>query len=121
MENSGITRTRKKFIRKDGILIWCMTSANLIYDEQDVAVRISLVIRDITRKEGMCTFLGIGFEADEAEKIFQTFARLHPKDLYDGTGLGLSLCRKIVERQGGMISASSEPGQGSEFTILLPA
>jgi signal transduction histidine kinase len=69
----------------------------------------------------MCTFLGIGFEADEAEMIFQTFARLHPKDLYDGTGLGLSLCRKIVERHGGMISASSEPGQGSEFTILLPA
>jgi signal transduction histidine kinase len=64
---------------------------------------------------------GIGFEADEAEKIFHTFARLHPKDLYDGTGLGLSLCRKIVERHGGMISASSEPGKGSEFTILLPA
>lgn len=64
---------------------------------------------------------GIGFEADEAEKIFDTFARLHPKDIYDGTGLGLSLCRKIVERHGGMISASSEPGQGSEFTILLPA
>lgn len=64
---------------------------------------------------------GIGFEADEAEKIFQTFARLHPKDLYDGTGLGLSLCRKIVERHGGTISASSEMDKGSEFTILLPA
>lgn len=51
-------QNEKKFIRKDGSLIWCMTSANLIYDEQDVAVRISLVIRDITRKDGMCTFLG---------------------------------------------------------------
>lgn len=64
---------------------------------------------------------GIGFETDEAEKIFQTFARLHPKDIYDGTGLGLSMCRKIVERHGGSISASSEPGKGSEFTIMLPA
>lgn len=64
---------------------------------------------------------GIGFESDEAEKIFQTFARLHPKDIYDGTGLGLSLCRKIVERHGGTISANSEPGKGSEFAIMLPA
>jgi PAS domain S-box-containing protein len=64
---------------------------------------------------------GIGFEADEVERIFDTFARLHPKDVYDGTGLGLSLCRKIVEKHHGTIEASSEPGQGARFTILLPA
>lgn len=64
---------------------------------------------------------GIGFEADEVERIFDTFTRLHPKDLYDGTGLGLSLCRKIVEKHHGSIEAASEPGQGARFTILLPA
>ncbi len=64
---------------------------------------------------------GIGFEAGEAERIFQTFARLHPKDMYDGTGLGLSLCRKIVERHEGTITAASEPGKGSVFIVTLPA
>jgi light-regulated signal transduction histidine kinase (bacteriophytochrome) len=63
---------------------------------------------------------GIGFENENAKKIFHTFARLHPKDIYDGTGLGLSLCKKIVEKHQGMIWATSEPGVGSVFTVMLP-
>jgi PAS domain S-box-containing protein len=63
---------------------------------------------------------GIGFEADYAESIFKTFLRLNPKDKYEGTGLGLSLCKKIVERHGGNIEAAGKEGEWARFTITLP-
>jgi hypothetical protein len=63
---------------------------------------------------------GIGFEQEQAEKIFETFTRLHSKDKYEGTGLGLSLCKKIVERHGGSIQAKSRLEEGATFIILLP-
>jgi hypothetical protein len=63
---------------------------------------------------------GIGFPQAYAESIFSTFTRLHSKDEYEGTGLGLSLCKKIVERHGGSISATSRVEEGSVFTISLP-
>ncbi|GAA4342024.1 PAS domain S-box protein [Flaviaesturariibacter amylovorans] len=64
---------------------------------------------------------GIGFEEEQASAIFDTFKRLHPKDKYEGTGLGLALCKKIVERHGGSIVAHGAPGVGASFTILLPS
>jgi signal transduction histidine kinase len=63
---------------------------------------------------------GIGFDATDAEKIFESFTRLHSKDKYEGTGLGLALCKRIVERHHGTISATSEKGKGTRFTIFLP-
>lgn len=63
---------------------------------------------------------GIGFENSYAENIFATFTRLNSKEKYEGTGLGLSLCKKIIERHGGQISARGEKNNGAEFTILLP-
>ena len=63
---------------------------------------------------------GIGFEPEEGEKIFQVFTRLNSKDQFEGTGLGLALCKKIVERHEGTIRASGEPGKGAVFTIQLP-
>jgi PAS domain S-box-containing protein len=63
---------------------------------------------------------GIGFEQAFADKIFESFARLHPKDTFEGTGLGLSLCRKIVERHHGRIDAVGQPGVGATFVIYLP-
>jgi PAS domain S-box-containing protein len=63
---------------------------------------------------------GIGFEQAQAEKIFDTFARLNPKDRFEGTGLGLSLCRRIVQRHGGDICATGEKGKGATFMIELP-
>jgi PAS domain S-box-containing protein len=63
---------------------------------------------------------GIGFEPRDAEKIFYSFSRLNAKEDYEGTGLGLSLCKKIVSRHQGYISASGEPGVGAEFTVKLP-
>jgi PAS domain S-box-containing protein len=63
---------------------------------------------------------GIGFEQDQAEKIFNTFARLNSKDKYEGTGLGLALCKKIVQRHDGTIEASGLSNKGAVFTINLP-
>ncbi len=63
---------------------------------------------------------GIGFEEVYAEKIFGVFQRLHEKSSYAGSGIGLSLCRKIAENHKGYISAHSTPGAGSIFTVLLP-
>jgi two-component system, LuxR family, sensor kinase FixL len=64
---------------------------------------------------------GIGFEQKHADRIFGVFQRLHPRDVFEGTGIGLALCRKIVERHGGQITARSTPGQGATFEVLLPA
>ncbi|HEY1115146.1 MAG TPA: PAS domain S-box protein [Chitinophagaceae bacterium] len=63
---------------------------------------------------------GIGFGPEHAEAIFGTFTRLNPKDQFEGTGLGLSLCKKIVERHGGTITAGSKEGEGATFTVTLP-
>jgi len=63
---------------------------------------------------------GIGFEAKFAEQIFIVFQRLHTKQEYEGTGIGLAVCRKITDRHGGSIMAQSEEGQGATFLITLP-
>jgi two-component system, LuxR family, sensor kinase FixL len=63
---------------------------------------------------------GIGFEEKHQERIFGVFQRLHPRDVFEGTGIGLAICRRIVERHGGTISARSTPGKGSTFEVLLP-
>jgi signal transduction histidine kinase/CheY-like chemotaxis protein len=62
----------------------------------------------------------IGFDTKNIEKIFNPFTRLNPKDEYEGTGLGLALCKKIVERHGGTITAASTLGIGSVFHVTLP-
>jgi PAS domain S-box-containing protein len=63
---------------------------------------------------------GIGFEQEEAERIFNVFTRLHGNAEYQGTGVGLSIARKVVENHKGYIWAESEPGKGATFKLLLP-
>ena len=63
---------------------------------------------------------GIGFDQKYAEQIFEMFRRLHHHDEYEGTGIGLAFCKKIVEQHEGFISARSVPDQGSTFIISLP-
>ena len=63
---------------------------------------------------------GIGFDEQYSDRIFKIFERLQGRSEYEGTGIGLAVCRKIVERHSGSIIAHSAPGQGSTFTITLP-
>lgn len=62
---------------------------------------------------------GIGLDPVYAERIFRVFERLHPRDVYAGTGIGLALCRKIAERHGGTITVDSTEGEGARFTVTL--
>ena len=63
---------------------------------------------------------GIGFDEKYRDRIFQIFQRLHGRSEYEGTGIGLAICRKIVDRHGGNITAYSTPGSGAKFVITLP-
>ena len=64
---------------------------------------------------------GIGFDQQYATQVFSIFQRLHPSDKYEGTGIGLALCKKIVENHNGQITVNSKAGEGTTFFIYLPA
>jgi two-component system sensor kinase FixL len=63
---------------------------------------------------------GIGFDEQYLDKIFAVFTRLHGRQEYEGTGIGLAVCRRIVDRHGGSITARSQPGRGATFIVRLP-
>jgi light-regulated signal transduction histidine kinase (bacteriophytochrome) len=68
----------------------------------------------------LTTDRGIGFDEKYLDRIFHPFQRLHGRGRYEGTGMGLAICRKIVERHGGALTARSVPGQGATFIATLP-
>ena len=63
---------------------------------------------------------GIGFDNDYRDRIFQVFQRLHGKDIFPGTGIGLAICKKIIDKHQGVIRASGKTGEGALFTIFIP-
>lgn len=63
---------------------------------------------------------GIGFDAQYAAKVFTIFQRLHPREKYEGTGIGLAIAKKIIEKHNGIITAFSKEGEGAEFVMVLP-
>ncbi len=64
---------------------------------------------------------GIGIDPEQQDRVFEVFQRLHSRDEHAGTGIGLSLCRRIIERHGGEIWVESEPGKGTTVSFTLPA
>lgn len=105
-----------------------LISNSLKYSSENPIIKISAKIIQTAGESGKLfdcaeiTFSdnGIGFEEKYSEQIFKLFQRLHGKTEYTGTGIGLSICKKIVEQHKGSISAASVPGQGATFTIKLP-
>jgi two-component system, LuxR family, sensor kinase FixL len=73
-----------------------------------------------SRVEILVTDNGIGFDMQYAGYIFEPFSRLSGKSNYDGTGMGLAICKKIIERHNGTIAVSSAVNQGSTFKVNLP-
>jgi light-regulated signal transduction histidine kinase (bacteriophytochrome) len=96
--------------------------ANAMKFRGNNAPRIRISGRGID--QGLCEIRikdnGIGFDMEYAADIFKPFERLHGLSTYEGTGMGLAICRKIVERHGGTIRAESEPGKGTTFIVRLP-
>ena len=96
-----------------------LISNSLKYSSETPVIEISHLIENNT-----ITLIfkdnGIGFDTEYSEQIFKLFQRLHGKGEYAGTGIGLSICKKIAEQHGGTIQAESSPGNGATFKIILP-
>jgi signal transduction histidine kinase len=107
-------------------LIQNLVGNALKFKKPDVDPIVTLSSSDLVDKQGVQQTIitiadnGIGFDNQFKDQIFTIFQRLHSRNEYEGTGIGLATCRKIVERHGGTIVASGEPGVGSKFTITIP-
>ena len=91
------------------VKVWCITGENRLKSRMQKGW-VKLVVEDN----------GIGFDPQQSERIFKPFQRLHGRGEYEGSGMGLAICRRIAERHGGVITTQSEPGQGAAFTVALP-
>jgi len=111
-----------------------LISNSIKFARKDVVPKIDISHREIRGNKTLHSLLethrlyhyfavsdnGIGFSAEYKEKIFEVFQRLHGRSEYEGTGIGLAITKKIVENHNGIISATSEPGNGAVFHIYIP-
>ena len=106
-------------------LFYNLINNSLKFSKKDVPALIHISSDTVSENNELYAVLkvtdnGIGFEQAYADSIFTTFTRLNSKDQYEGTGLGLSLCKRIVERHTGHINAIGRPGEGATFILHLP-
>jgi light-regulated signal transduction histidine kinase (bacteriophytochrome) len=105
-------------------LLQNLVGNGLKFGREGVPPVVSVRFEELSDSENACLLMvednGIGFEAQYSERIFAPFERLHSQSKYEGTGIGLAICRKIVERHGGSIAAQSVVGEGTRFLITLP-
>lgn len=95
-----------------------------IYAEKIRGIQIAGINSSVFNEEFYRIYVkdnGIGFDSQYSDQIFTVFKRLHSFDKYEGTGIGLSICKKIVEKHNGVIAAESRVGEGATFIITLPA
>ena len=106
-----------------------LVANGLKYRRPDVPPHVLVSSRNIigpdpnVAEESCCITVednGIGFAPESADRIFGLFQRLHGRSQYEGTGIGLAVCKRIVERHGGTITAESSPGRGARFIVTLP-
>lgn len=90
-------------------------SSQMFKVEQGVMEKLVVTLCQITIEDN-----GIGFDEKYLDRLFNVFQRLHNHSEYEGTGMGLAICRKVAERHGGTITALSTPGQGATFIVTLP-
>ena len=102
-----------KFHRNDVPPIICISSTIIMQSDETPAA-------DLPYCQITVTDNGIGFDEKYLDRIFNVFQRLHARSEYEGTGVGLAVCRRIAERHHGTITAESTPGQGSTFIVTLP-
>ncbi|MZH02325.1 MAG: hypothetical protein F3745_02680 [Nitrospinae bacterium] len=100
-----------------------LISNALKYRKEDVApvVYISSQINNDGNMDIKVEDNGIGFDEKYKDRIFLLFQRLHGKSSYEGTGIGLSICKRIVDHHHGFITVNSSPGEGAVFRVVLPA
>ncbi|WP_286270715.1 sensor histidine kinase [Thalassotalea hakodatensis] len=121
--NGDITQLNQLFLN--------LLSNAIKFRHKDIAPQINIshhqetVIDPILRAETLWHIItvsdnGIGFEQEFEDKVFVPFQRLHARTAYKGTGIGLAVCRRIIERHGGTITVKSQVNKGSEFTIRVP-
>jgi PAS domain S-box-containing protein len=105
------------------IRIWCDSNQSAESNYSDVEFN-DFAIADSETPRGFCRIFvednGIGFDEKYLDRVFTVFQRLHGRAEYEGSGVGLAVCRKIVERHNGNLTATSKPGNGTTFIITLP-
>lgn len=106
-------------------LFFNLINNSLKFSKQGEIIKINicsqnLLKNDIEHVEITIQDNGIGFEPEYSQSIFETFNRLHSKDDYEGSGLGLALCKRIVQKHNGTIHATGNLGIGAEFNLILP-
>ncbi|MES2411741.1 MAG: PAS domain-containing protein [Bacteroidota bacterium] len=106
-------------------LFYNLINNSIKFARENIPPKITISSETLVESDKSFAFItvkdnGIGFDPNHAKHIFETFTRLNPKDKYEGTGLGLALCKKIIERHDGSITATGKPNEGAIFSIKLP-